>query len=83
MSKLQELKDTVRELAAVNDISQQPAILSRIGRQARYLGIDVRDYISVVAQPVPLTSQVFCPKCLKAFKNAHALRAHVGKKHKS
>jgi hypothetical protein len=86
MSKLEEFRDTVRELEGCEDISQQPAILSRIGRQGRFLGIDVRNYISVLAQPDPLNpelkTRVVCPKCNKPFKNAHALRAHVGMVHK-
>jgi hypothetical protein len=87
MSKLEEFRDTVRELEECGDISQQPAILSRIGRQGRFLGIDVRSYMKFLIQPEPLNpelkTQVVCPKCNKPFKNAHALRAHVGMVHKS
>jgi hypothetical protein len=87
MSKLEEFRDTVRELEECGDISQQPAILSRIGRQGRFLGIDVRSYMKFLIQPEPLNpelkTRVVCPKCNKPFKNAHALRAHVGMVHKS
>jgi hypothetical protein len=85
MSKVQEYKELWREFFRNEDASQQPRLLSEIGRKGRWLEEDARLYITLKAQPLnaEVTMQVSCPKCKRNFKNDHALRAHFGRMHKT
>jgi hypothetical protein len=84
MSRLDEIAEKVGEFWTCDDIAMQHHLLRSIGLKCVFLGVDARTFFKQDTSDTQAEyGGVVCPDCQKQFKNNHALRAHVGRMHKS
>lgn len=84
MSRVEQIRLDVAAYAQATDLVEQRFYARQIWQGCHLTGENMHQFLVPASGEAKHDGLVECPHCSRNdFKNRHALRAHIGRKHKS